>query len=109
MVAIEYPVTKRFVGGMRAETLICQDTVVPGVGGKNGAGEHGASIAGTEGFVYLYRHVDSYFCGLLRNIWPLCGGALCTLIRRWVPWLPCDRDMRRKAPAIDACEGYFCQ
>ena len=31
--------------------------------------------------------------------------ALLARIRRLVPRLPCDRDMHRKAPTIDACEG----
>lgn len=32
VIAIGYPVTKRFVGGMTAEVLICQHSNGPGVG-----------------------------------------------------------------------------
>ena len=41
VITIEYPVTEKFGGGMTAELLICQDSVVWKRGGKNGAGEHG--------------------------------------------------------------------
>ena len=68
MVAIECPVTKRFVGGMRAEALICQDVAGQESMRKERSGKTRVNIAGIEGFVYLYRHVDLYFCGLFRNI-----------------------------------------
>ena len=44
MVAIEYPVTKRFVGGMRAEMLISQDIVGQESMRKERSGKQGQTL-----------------------------------------------------------------